>query len=88
MNREVLEAEERILGPEHSDTLISKGNLANCLKDCGKLEDPGGKLIASLGCSAGKNIERNLHARLRKLQGCSLEPFWITLSLKDLQLGE
>ena len=38
MNRRVLDSRERILGPEHPDTLVSVNNLARVLCAQGKYE--------------------------------------------------
>lgn len=36
MDREVLDAERRVLGPEHPDTLLTMNNLAGVLGDEGR----------------------------------------------------
>ena len=58
--RQVLEVRERVLGPEHPDTLKTKHNLADTLQDQGKLQDTTcshiewGTAVALEGGSGGK----------------------------------
>ncbi len=46
--RQVLVAQQRVLGPEHPDTLTSQHYLANTLRDQGKLQVE--KLAATAVC--------------------------------------
>ena len=40
MHEQTLTDRERVLGPDHPDTLITRNNLATAYRDAGRLEEP------------------------------------------------
>ena len=61
LQRRVLEATERLRGPEHRDTLIAVGNLAMVLKQLGNFSEAPLRAASSHGRVAfcgGKSLEK------------------------------
>jgi hypothetical protein len=60
VHREVLEARQRVLGPEHPDTLRSMNNLGTALQDQGKAGWARGRAAMSMLMSCGHHCSSGL----------------------------
>ncbi len=72
MHRKMLGARQRVLGPEHPDTLASMNNLANTLHAQGKR-----CCAAALSHSAGQVVVRLFLTTCMCRQGCLARVDWI-----------